>query len=203
MTWTSDGALRDIANGIFSLYHIPEVELSIARLDDQVNKTPRRTAQAFLDLFKGCWQNPEEVVGDALFDGKRYDQLIYVNDISFVSVCAHHSLPFLGKCHFAYQPNEKIIGISKIPRLVDCYARRPQIQEKLAQDIVDAFEYIVHPRGCGVIIEALHLCMMVRGVEQRPAYTKTSALRGTFLSEISTKQEFLDGVRKTTEQIWP
>lgn len=167
------------------------------------SKTPERTADAIFDLFRGCWQDPEKILNSALFNTPKCDELIYQNDVSFVSVCLHHTLPFLGKAHFAYLPKDYIVGISKIPRLIECFACRPQIQEQLAQDIVETFMRVVDPSGCGVVIEAWHLCEMIRGVEQKTAYTKTSALRGAFKTNDSLKQEFLNGIRRTSEQIWP
>ncbi len=166
-----------------------------------MRKTPHRSAQAIFEMFAGCWQDPVNILS-ALFDGKKYNEMVYMNDISFISMCAHHTLPFFGKAHFGYVPKEHIVGLSKIPRLVECYACRPTFQEQLSQSIVDTFMEIVKPWGCGVVIEAWHLCVCARGVKQVPAYAKTTALRGTF-SNHPTREEFLNGIRKTTNQIWP
>lgn len=169
---------------------------------EHTNTTPNRMASSMVEMFWGCWQNPDDVL-KKVFTEDTYDEIIYVNDISFVSNCAHHNLPFFGRMHFGYLPNKKIVGLSKIPRLVEIYARRPQVQEKLTQDIVNKFMEKISPFGCGLVIEAYHLCMMIRGIEQQPAYTKTTALRGTFKDNESTKQEFLHGIKKTTERLWP
>lgn len=170
--------------------------------EEHLKYTPKRIVDSMYDMVKGVYEKPETAL-NTLFKNRKYDEIVYVNDISFSSVCAHHFLPFIGKVHFGYLPDVSIVGLSKIPRLVNVFARRPQVQEQLTQDIVDSFMEIVKPKGCGAVIEAWHLCMMIRGTEQRPAYTKTTALRGTFKDLISTKQEFLDGVKQASRQIWP
>jgi GTP cyclohydrolase IA len=166
-----------------------------------LERTPYRSAQAIFELFAGCWQDPVNLL-EAQFSNKKYDQLLWENDIGFVSMCAHHTLPFFGKAHFGYLPKESIVGLSKIPRLVEAYARRPTYQEQLTDRIVDTFSKIVKPWGCGVVIEAWHSCVSIRGACQRSAYTKTCALRGSFKKD-PTRSEFLNGIRKATEQIWP
>lgn len=183
-----------------SLYAIPEIKASIPK--EHIENTPSRIAATVVDWFEGCWENPVDSL-NTMFTENKYDEIIYVNDISFVSMCAHHNQNFFGKMHFGYLPDGKIVGLSKIPRLVKTFSRRPQVQEKLTQDIVDFFMERVNPKGCGLVVEAWHLCMMVRGIEQKPAYTKTTALRGTFKERDSTKQEFLDGVKQCSRQIWP
>jgi GTP cyclohydrolase I len=181
------------------LYGIPEIANCIDNI--HTNKSPDRITKAIFEMFEGCWQDPEEVLSVQFEDN--YDEIVYVNDVSFVSNCAHHNLSFFGKMHFGYLPGGTIVGLSKIPRLIELFSRRPQVQEKLTQDIVDTFMAYVEPKGCGLVVEAYHLCMMVRGINQRPAYTKTTALRGVFKTQESTKQEFLNGITKTTEHIWP
>lgn len=163
--------------------------------------SPDRIAKSFMELYEGCWQDPKECL-KTVFKNQGYDEMIYVNDISFISMCAHHGLPFVGKANFAYIPDKYIVGLSKIPRLVQCYSRRPQIQENLTMQIVETFNEIVKPKGCALVMESYHLCVSIRGVKNENAYTKTSSLKGVF-REGSTKQEFLDGIRKTTEKIWP
>jgi GTP cyclohydrolase IA len=192
-------AQRQLEAAYKAVYDLREIREIVE--DEHTEKTPHRTAFALFEMFAGVWQDPVNVL-NALFDAKRAKEMVYVNDVSFVSMCAHHTLPFFGKAHFGYVPNEKLVGTSKIPRLIDCYARRPQIQEFLAASIVDTFMEVVKPYGCGVVIEAWHFCVSIRGVNQRPAYMKTNALRGSF-QEDPTRTEFLNGIRKTTEQLWP
>jgi len=185
-----------------AVYEVPQIKDEM--MEEHVAETPHRSAHAIFEMFDGCFQDPVSIL-DALFENtmKRYDEMIYMNDISFISTCMHHTMPFFGKAHFAYLPHVQIVGLSKIPRLVECYAHRPQIQEQLTMAIVDTFMEIVQPLGCGIIIEAWHFCVSVRGAKQVPAYTKTSALRGCFKDNPDTRNEFLNGVRKTTESLWP
>lgn len=190
---------RALVVGFRILCNTPGVAAQMDR--EHAEDTPRRAAEAIREMISGCWEDETKILS-ATFDGKNYDELIYMNDISFVSVCMHHFLPFFGRVNFAYLPKSKLVGASKIPRLVDCLARRPQIQEKLAVDIVDTFQEVIDPHGCGVVIEAWHLCVSIRGAKQRPAYMKTTALRGSFKDD-PTRSEFLNGIRKSTEQLWP
>ena len=191
--------LKELEAGVRKVY--ASVDIAKCIDNEHIKDTPRRVVDSMMEMFKGCFEDPEKVLKVTFSD--KYDEIVYVNDISFVSNCAHHNLPFLGKMHFGYLPKGKIVGLSKIPRLIEIYARRPQVQEKLTQDIVDMFMKKVNPQGCGLVVEAWHLCMMIRGVNQRPAYTKTTALRGTFKTNESTKQEFLRGITQTSRQIWP
>jgi len=181
-------------------YAHPKIKRSIDK--QHIQNSPNRIANSMFELFKGCWEDPETYL-DATFTDDNYDEIIYVNDVAFVSTCAHHNLPFFGKMHFGYLPNKKIVGLSKIPRLMQAFAHRPQVQEKLTYEIVDTFDHKLSPHGCGLVIEAYHLCMMIRGIESKQSYTKTTQLRGNFKSRSSTKQEFLGGIRKTTDHIWP
>jgi GTP cyclohydrolase I len=181
-------------------YRIEPIQKSIDI--EHTRKTPYRIVKSMCELFKGCWEDPAKVL-EPLFYNKGYDELIYSNDVPFVSSCAHHNLPFFGKMHFAYLPDKQIVGLSKIPRLVRVLSRRPQIQEQLTTQIVTIFDNVVNPKGCALVVEAYHLCLMVRGIEAAPAYTKTSALHGVFKTNDTTRQEFLNGIRKTTDQIWP
>lgn len=161
--------------------------------ENHVRDTPQRVVKAFEEYFSGLDQDPEEVLRRG-FEVGNYDEMVYVKNISFVSFCAHHLAPFIGKVHFAYLPHKQIVGLSKIPRLVEVYSKRPQVQEKLTAEIVDTFQKVVKPKGCGAVVEALHLCMAIRGVKKDQAVTRTTALRGCFKKE-TTKQEFLDGVK--------
>lgn len=151
--------------------------------------TPRRVVALFDKLFGGYKQKPEDVV--TVFGDESYDEMIVVKDIEFYSMCEHHLLPFFGKAHVGYIPNGKIIGLSKIPRLVEMYARRLQNQERLTNDIAKALFKILKPRGVGVIIEAKHFCMMARGVEKQSSTVTTSSLLGLFKKDLNTRGEFL------------
>jgi GTP cyclohydrolase I len=182
-----------------SLFELEAVKNSIDK--EHTYNTPERIAKSIMEMFSGCWEDPRDVLR-TIFHNTSYDEIVYVNDISVISVCAHHGLYFLGKAHFGYLPDTSYIGLSKIPRLVHAFCKRPQVQEQLTVQIVDTFNEVMHPKGCGIVIEAYHLCMMARGVEEQNAYTKTTALRGAF-KEGSTKAEFLDGIKKVTPQIWP
>jgi GTP cyclohydrolase I len=136
-----------------------------------------------------------EVLHDALFDVD-YDEMVIVKDIEFYSMCEHHMLPFFGKAHVAYVPNGKVIGLSKIPRLVDVFARRLQVQERLTRQIGEAITGAIHPQGVAVILEGQHLCMMMRGVEKQHSLTVTSAMLGVFKTQLQTRNEFLSLVRR-------
>ena len=159
--------------------------------------TPGRVQRAWEFLSRGYTQSTESVLNDALFTVD-YNEMVIVKDIEMFSVCEHHLLPFFGKVHVAYIPNGKVIGLSKIPRLVDMFARRLQVQERLTTDIADAINDAIKPQGVGVVIEARHLCMMMRGVEKQHSSAVTSAMRGVFLDSKSTREEFLALLRQKT-----
>jgi len=162
---------------------------------DGLLKTPERMDKAMQFLTRGYTQNLNSVLHEALFDVE-YDEMVIVKDVEFFSMCEHHLLPFFGKAHVAYVPNGKVIGLSKIPRLVDVFARRLQVQERLTTDIADAIDQAIRPQGVAVILEAQHLCMMMRGVEKQHSATVTSAMRGVFKTQQQTRSEFLSLVRK-------
>jgi len=153
-------------------------------------KTPERVAKSMKFLTEGYNSSAEEVVGKGIFK-EEHDNMIMVRDIELYSLCEHHMLPFFGKAHVAYIPNGKIVGLSKIPRIVDVYARRLQVQERLTEEIADGLCRVVNPSGVGVVIEAFHLCMMMRGVQKQNSKTITSALRGAFREDPKTRDEFL------------
>ncbi len=153
-------------------------------------KTPQRVANSMTFLTEGYSSSAEEVVGKGVFK-EEHDNMIMVRDIELYSLCEHHMLPFFGKAHVAYIPNGKIVGLSKIPRIVDVYARRLQVQERLTEQIADGLCRVVNPSGVGVVIEAFHLCMMMRGVQKQNSKTITSALRGAFREDPKTRDEFL------------
>jgi len=153
-------------------------------------RTPDRVEETLSTLTRGYRESVQEVVGGAVFVEK-HENMVLVRDIEIYSLCEHHLLPFFGKAHVAYLPNGKIVGLSKIPRLVDVFARRLQIQERLTDEIADALMAVVNPLGVGVVIEAYHLCMMMRGVEKQNSKTVTSAMRGVFRDDAKTRDEFL------------
>ncbi|HUG53724.1 MAG TPA: GTP cyclohydrolase I FolE [Vicinamibacteria bacterium] len=155
-----------------------------------LQKTPERVEKALQFLTRGYQQDPAEVLNQALFTVS-YDEMVVVKDIDLYSLCEHHMLPFVGKAHVAYLPNGKVVGLSKIPRLVDIYARRLQVQERLTVQIAEAIRDVVNPRGVGVIIEAEHFCMMMRGVEKQNSIAVTSCMLGAFRDQLQTREEFL------------
>jgi len=153
-------------------------------------KTPSRVAKALSWLTRGYELDPKEVIGDALFE-EAHENMVMVRDIEMYSMCEHHMLPFFGKVHIAYIPNGKIVGLSKLPRVVEVFARRLQVQERLGEQIANALDEVLQPKGVGVVIEAVHLCMMMRGVEKQSSRTITSSLRGQFRDDAKTRSEFL------------
>jgi GTP cyclohydrolase I len=155
-----------------------------------LERTPARVAKAMKFLTQGYTSSAEEVVGKGVFK-EEHDNMIMVRDIELYSLCEHHMLPFFGKAHVAYIPNGKIVGLSKIPRIVDVYARRLQVQERLTEQIAEGLCRVLNPSGVGVVVEAYHLCMMMRGVEKQNSKTITSALRGAFREDPKTRDEFL------------
>jgi GTP cyclohydrolase I len=152
--------------------------------------TPRRVRKAYEHLFQGYRMNPSDIIGKAIFH-EECNHMIIVRDIEVYSMCEHHMLPFFGKCHIGYIAENKIYGVSKLARLVDCFARRLQVQERLTQQIASSLVEPISAEGVGVVIEAQHLCMMMRGVEKQNSKMITSAMLGTFRSEIATRNEFL------------
>lgn len=155
-----------------------------------LQRTPVRVAESMTWLTRGYDMTVADVVGDALF-AERHENMVLVRDIEFYSMCEHHMLPFYGKAHIAYIPDGTIIGLSKLPRVVEVFARRLQVQERLTEEIAEALQSVLAPKGVGVVLEAVHLCMMMRGVEKQNSKTITSALRGTFRSDAKTRDEFL------------
>ncbi|NTU58848.1 MAG: GTP cyclohydrolase I FolE [Chlorobiaceae bacterium] len=152
--------------------------------------TPERVAKSLRFLTKGYRQDPEQLLKKAVFT-ESYDEMVLVKDIDIYSMCEHHMLPFFGKAHVAYIPDGKIVGLSKIPRVVEVFARRLQVQERLTQQIRDAIQNVLAPRGVAVVIEATHMCMVMRGVEKQNSVTTTSAMSGDFMNNQSTRSEFL------------
>ena len=175
-------AVRDLVRGVLELIGEDPGRPGLIR-------TPARVASSFEWLTRGYRSSVRDVINGAVFE-EPHDSMIMVRDVELYSLCEHHLLPFFGKAHVAYIPEGKILGLSKIPRLVDVFARRLQIQERLTDEVADALMDVLRPRGVGVVIEAYHLCMMMRGVEKQHSKTVTSALRGVFL-EGKTRDEFL------------
>jgi GTP cyclohydrolase I len=155
-----------------------------------LTETPRRVANAWDYFSHGYEMQVEDLVNDALFDVE-YDEMITIKDIDFFSMCEHHLLPFFGRAHVAYIPDKKVIGLSKIPRIVEMFARRLQVQERMTQQIAHTIDDVLSPQGIGVIIEGRHMCMQMRGVEKQNSYATTSAMFGAFADDQSTRQEFL------------
>lgn len=160
-----------------------------------LQKTPERVEKALRFLTHGYEQDVDELVNDALFTVE-YDEMVIIRDIEVYSLCEHHLLPFFGKAHVAYIPNGKVVGLSKIPRLVDMFARRLQVQERLTVQIAEAIESKLRPRGVGVVIEAMHFCMLMRGVEKQNSLAVSSCMRGAFRDQLQTREEFLSLIKK-------
>ncbi|WP_345785785.1 GTP cyclohydrolase I FolE [Gemmatimonas sp.] len=157
---------------------------------DGLLKTPSRVAKSMAWLTRGYDLDARQVIGDAMFE-ENHENMVMVRDIEMYSMCEHHMLPFFGKVHVAYIPNGKIVGLSKLPRVVEVFARRLQVQERLGEQIANALDEVLQPKGVGVVIEAVHLCMMMRGVEKQSSRTITSSLRGLFRDDSKTRSEFL------------
>ncbi|HEU4338930.1 MAG TPA: GTP cyclohydrolase I FolE [Planctomycetota bacterium] len=160
-----------------------------------LRKTPARVEKALAYLTRGYAQDAESVLNGAVFSSD-YDEMVIVKEIDFFSLCEHHLLPFYGKCHIAYLPDKRIVGLSKLPRLVDVFSRRLQVQEKLTTEIARAIEDKLKPKGVGVVMEAAHLCVMMRGVEKQNAHMVTSSMRGRFRSDARSREEFLTLIRR-------
>ncbi|MBL4862559.1 MAG: GTP cyclohydrolase I FolE [Crocinitomicaceae bacterium] len=157
-------------------------------------KTPERVAKALQFLLHGNDLDPDEIMHQAMFD-EEYSEMLIVKDIELYSLCEHHMLPFFGKAHVAYIPDGKIVGLSKIPRVVDAFARRLQVQERLTIEIRDCFQRALNPKGVAVVIEASHMCMQMRGIQKQNSVTTSSAFTGLFLENDSTRKEFIDLIR--------
>jgi GTP cyclohydrolase I len=167
---------------------------------DGLLQTPARSEKALRFLTGGYYENLDDIVNGALFDVE-YDEMVLVKDIEFYSLCEHHMLPFFGRMHVAYLPDKKVIGLSKIPRIVDMFARRLQVQERLTQEIARALESILGARGVAVVAEAKHFCMMMRGVEKQCSSTATSAMLGAFRNDKATRDELLTLIRLREDRI--
>jgi GTP cyclohydrolase IA len=165
-----------------------------------LRETPDRVARMYTELLDGYWVDPVALVNDAVFE-ETYDEMVIVRDIEFYSLCEHHLLPFLGRAHVAYFPRGKVIGLSKVPRIVDMFARRLQVQERMTRQIAEFIDNLLNPYGVAVVIEGLHLCATMRGVKKHDARMTTSAMFGAFRKNIATRQEFLENISRGTNPV--
>jgi GTP cyclohydrolase I len=163
-----------------------------------LEQTPQRVARMYTELLAGYQTNPDSILNDAIFE-VMYDEMVIVRDIEFFSLCEHHMLPFMGRAHIAYLPHGRVIGLSKIPRIVDLFARRLQVQERMTRQIAELLNEKLQPKGVAVVLEGLHLCTMMRGVKKQNARMTTSALLGAFRANLATRQEFLDNISRGSE----
>jgi len=182
--------------------HIRHVLAALGEDPDRegLDKTPERVEKALRFLTQGYGQDPVAILRKALFTVS-YDEMVIIKDIDVYSLCEHHLLPFFGRAHVAYLPKGKVVGLSKIPRLVDVFARRLQVQERLTVQIAEAIEEAIKPRGVGVVIEAMHFCMIMRGVEKQNSVAVTSCMRGDFQTQLPTREEFLSLIKKKSNVI--
>jgi len=188
----SDG--NEEQDGIESIVRSMLVELGEDPERDGLERTPARVARAMRFFTQGYGQDPRAILNGALFD-VTYDEMVLVKDIDFYSLCEHHMVPFFGRVHVAYIPNGRVVGLSKIPRLVEMFARRLQVQERFTVQIAETIEEILEPKGVAVVAEATHLCMVMRGVEQQNAFAITSSMRGAFKSDSKTRSELMELIR--------
>ena len=182
-----------------------ELKTTVARLLEELGEdvtreglvdTPRRVAESLRFLTEGYSIDPAEIVGDAQFEEAAYDDMVTVRGIQFFSLCEHHLLPFFGTANVAYIPNGRVVGLSKIPRIVDAFAHRLQLQERLTRQIAESLDTVLEPKGVAVVIEARHMCMEMRGVEKQHSETVTSCMLGAFRDDARTRQEFLETIRR-------
>ncbi len=163
-------------------------------------RTPHRVAKSYEELLAGYRMDPKELINEAVFD-VAYDAMVIVREIEFYSLCEHHMLPFIGRAHVAYLPSDKVIGLSKIPRIVDLFSRRLQVQERMTRQIAEYLEVVLNPKGVAVVVEGLHMCMMLRGVKKHDARMTTSTMLGAFRDDMSTRMEFLDNISRGAERL--
>ena len=204
----NNGITQDDDNNIISVNYSDEslkkLEESVAVILAEIGenpkregllRTPNRVAKAYKFLTKGYGEDIEKLLNNAIFN-EHYDEMVIVKDIDFYSLCEHHLLPFFGKCHIAYIPNGKIVGLSKLPRMVEMFSRRLQVQERMTREIGDMINKVLEPKGVAVVTEASHLCMMMRGVEKQNSVATASAMLGRFKSDEKTRTEFLKLIGK-------
>lgn len=165
-----------------------------------LQRTPRRVAKSYEELLAGYRMDPKALINDAIFN-VAYDEMVIVRDIEFYSLCEHHMLPFIGRIHVAYIPTNRVIGLSKIPRIVDLFSRRLQVQERMTRQIAEYIQVVLNPQGVAVVAEGLHMCMMLRGVKKHDARMTTSTMLGVFREDMSTRMEFLDNISRGAERL--
>lgn len=165
-----------------------------------LQRTPERVSRMYAELLEGYRVEPFKMVNDALFDVE-YDEMVIVRDIEFYSLCEHHMLPFIGRAHVAYLPKEKVIGLSKIPRIVDMFGRRLQVQERMTRQIANFINELLNPRGVAVVVEAIHMCSMIRGVKKHDSRMTTSTMIGAFKTDLGVRMEFLDNISRSAEPL--
>jgi GTP cyclohydrolase IA len=165
-----------------------------------LKRTPERVARMYEELLAGYRIDPVAMINDACFE-EDYDEMVIVRDIEFYSLCEHHMLPFIGRAHVAYIPKGHVIGLSKIPRIVDMFANRLQVQERMTRQIADFLEHLLHPQGVAVVVEGLHLCSMIRGVKKHDSRMTTSTMLGSFRKNLASRMEFLDNISRSSEPL--
>ena len=163
-------------------------------------RTPQRVAKSYQELLSGYRMDPKALINDAIFSVS-YDQMVIVRDVEFYSMCEHHMLPFMGRVHVAYIASDKVIGLSKIPRIVELFSRRLQVQERMTTQIAEYLDVVLQPKGVAVVAEGIHMCMMLRGVKKHDARMTTSSMIGVFREEMSTRMEFLDHISRGAESL--
>ena len=163
-------------------------------------KTPHRIAESYKELLSGYRVNPREMINEAIFD-VAYDEMVIVRDIEFSSMCEHHMLPIIGRAHVAYVSSDKVIGLSKIPRIVDMFAKRLQVQERMTTQIAEFLQAVLNPKGVAVVVEGVHMCTMLRGVKKQEARMTTSHMLGVFRDDMSTRMEFLDNISRGAQPL--
>ena len=183
--------MSDLADPLESLVRSMLKEVGEDPGRDGLVRTPARVAKSLRFFSQGYQQDPVEILNNALFDVS-YDEMVIVKDVDFYSLCEHHMLPFFGRAHIAYLPKGKVVGLSKIPRLVEMFSRRLQVQERLTTQIAETLEQVLEPKGVAVVVESIHLCMMMRGVAQQNASAITSSMRGAFERDPKTRAEFME-----------
>jgi GTP cyclohydrolase I len=167
---------------------------------DGLQRTPERIARMYDELLSGYRADPVAMLNDALFE-VNYEEMVIMRDIEFYSLCEHHMLPFMGRVHVAYIPNGRVIGLSKIPRIVDMFSHRLQVQERMTRQVGDFINLVLQPRGVAVVVEAIHLCSMMRGVKKHDARMTTSTMQGVFRTDVAQRMEFLDNISRSAEPL--
>jgi GTP cyclohydrolase I len=208
--------MKDKTESVYEAAELFSEEIDSKTIEDSVKKiiratgedperegllrTPGRVARMYEELLAGYRTDPIALVNNALFE-EEYDEMVLVRDIEFYSLCEHHMLPFMGRAHVAYVPDGRVIGLSKIPRIVDLFSRRLQVQERMTRQIAELLNELLHPKGVAVVVEALHLCSMMRGVKKHDSRMTTSTMLGTFHSDLEIRMEFLDNISRSAEPL--